>query len=185
VRVVLPLPRSIDTAAQHQQRTLAADDDLPSSERSPEGEPVSVRPIVIRIPECGGLPDAAAGEVVRGWLLLEVGIAEAASGNVRCLADDDAVDSSNMLRAEVRPSQRFAEESELPPSSRVARVSNTPRPAVAAKRVSQPGNSTSVPVPQPTAAVVVAHLAPRSLFWRLLLGMAILVVVVLLALVIR
>jgi hypothetical protein len=62
----------------------------------------SVRPMTIRIPECGGLPDLAASATVRGWLLLHVGIAEEASANVRLLEDDEPLSSSKMVRAEAK-----------------------------------------------------------------------------------
>lgn len=61
------------------------------------------RPIMIRVPECGGLPDSGAGEITRGLLLLTVEIGAEASSNVRIL-DEDSIDSSKMLRAVVRTS---------------------------------------------------------------------------------
>lgn len=148
VQVSLPMQRS---PSGHASTVAALDESL--SEAAPESQPKSARPIVIRIPECGGLPDAASGEIIRGWLLLEVGIADKPSSNVRWLdVDDDPLSSSKLLRAEVRPSgreatgagdsaklitaarslrpSRCAPESDAPPSSRVARVGSTVPPTV-------------------------------------------------------
>jgi hypothetical protein len=138
VRVVLPLPRTIDSAAQQQRcgnANVRCGVCEPLSECAVDSQPESARPIVIRIPECGGLPDADHGQIVRGMLLLEVGVATAASQGVRCLDDTDAVDSSHMLRAETRPTRRIDDDVSQPPSSRVGRVGATRRPPAAEPRV--------------------------------------------------
>jgi hypothetical protein len=62
----------------------------------------SIRPMTIRIPECGGLPESGSTTIVRGWLLLHVGIAEQPSANVHLLDEDEPLSSSKMVRAEVK-----------------------------------------------------------------------------------
>lgn len=147
VQVVLPLQRITEVSerskAQDSDRKLVADSD------SENPSPAGARPVTIRIPECGGLPDAANGAIVRGWLYLEVAIAERPSSSVRAIQNDESLSSSKVLRAEARPSLRNSiaeklravaavrssrppglqedEESE-PPSSRVAPLGSTKPP---------------------------------------------------------
>jgi hypothetical protein len=99
----------------------------------------SVRPLTIRIPECGGLPVSDLTAQVRGWLFLHVGIADEPSAYVRLLDDDEPLSSSKMIRAEAKrvpvsdPDLSEADlpdvvrgretaTSEPPPSTRVAKV---------------------------------------------------------------
>jgi hypothetical protein len=134
VQVVLPQRRYADPS----QSMRLSDEGAPNSERAPDSQPTSVRPVTIRIPECGGLPDTTAGELTRGWLLLEVSFAEFPSANVRCLSDlDDPVSSANMLRAEVRRSSSRAAPDDAP-ESRIARAGSTVPPTIAARRKSAP-----------------------------------------------
>lgn len=150
VQVVLPMQRA--TGSTEHQVPLSSDiDSEPASQRAPDSQPKSARPVVIRIPECGGLPDAAKGDIVRGWLLLEVGIAGSPSPNVRWLdTDEDPLSSSKMLRAEVRPSNKeqatstaptkivnamrsirapqHGDDTIAPPASRIAKVGSTAPP---------------------------------------------------------
>ncbi|MGE5788312.1 MAG: hypothetical protein ACM3ZE_27195, partial [Myxococcales bacterium] len=93
VQVVLPLFSLIE-AAMPQARAAGVG---ASARKGPS------RPIMIRVPECGGLPDSGAGEITRGLLLLTVEIGAEASSNVRIL-DEESIDSSKMLRAVVRTS---------------------------------------------------------------------------------
>jgi hypothetical protein len=149
VQVALPLQPVIEDSEPATASDAALDPTVGSrSERVPESQPKSARPVVIRIPECGGLPDGANGVTVRGWLLLEIGIADVPSSNVRWLDDDDPLSSSKMLRAETRPNDKLAAGDEFrtaaaarsshappqaddggaPPSSRVHRVGSTVPP---------------------------------------------------------
>lgn len=111
VQVVLPLSSLVDSstagtqeepASQRSQATTSPDPGPRSDKR-----PVGPKPIVIRVPECGGLPDSAKGEIIRGWLLLQVDCVGEPSPNVTTL-DDDAIDSSKLLRAVVRSSGKCA-----------------------------------------------------------------------------
>lgn len=144
VQVALPMQPTTD----HVPVVAHAD---AMSDAAPESQPKSTRPIVIRIPECGGLPNSNNGEIIRGWLLLEVAVAEMPSHNLRWLDnDEDPLSSAKLLRAEVRigrkdsapatdaslvvttarslrPSRRSLD-SDAPPSSRVARVGSTVPP---------------------------------------------------------
>lgn len=97
VQVVLPISSLVDGSAPASER--------PPSEAAPRSDkrPTTSKSIVIRVPECGGLPDASQGQFIRGWLLLQVDTAAEASSNVTTL-DEDAIDSSKMLRAAVRSS---------------------------------------------------------------------------------
>lgn len=97
VQVVLPLASLINAAIGSSGGTAGAEG------LSRSGKHATPRPIVIRVPECGGLPDSEKGEIMRGLLLLTVDIAAEASSNVRIL-DEDSIDSSKMLRAVVRTS---------------------------------------------------------------------------------
>lgn len=150
VQVVLPMQWT--PGGTEQQVSPPSDIDRePTSQRAPDSQPKSARPVVIRIPECGGLPDAANGDIVRGWLLLEVGIADSPSPNVRWLdADEDPLSSSKMLRAEVRTSSKeqatsaaptkivnamrsirapqLGDDGISPPASRVAKVGSAAPP---------------------------------------------------------
>jgi hypothetical protein len=149
VQVALPMQRTSSGG----QLATPADDATgePQSQPEPDSQPPSARPIVIRIPECGGLPDATNGAIVRGWLLLEVGVSDVPSSNVRLLdADEDPLSSAKLLRAEVRPSgkaqatlvtvscsirpSRHGDDGGSPPSSRVARVGSTLPPIVEQSR---------------------------------------------------
>ncbi|HEY5962100.1 MAG TPA: hypothetical protein VIV60_36340 [Polyangiaceae bacterium] len=142
VQVVLPMQKSGDPS----QSMRLSGDAAPNSERAPESQPTSVRPVTIRIPECGGLPDLSKGELTRGWLYLEIGLAATPSPNVRRLSEfDDPVSSANMLRAAVRRSSKRVtgglfvptlEDTVEPPSSRVARAGSTKPPSKKAQVIS-------------------------------------------------
>ena len=97
------LPEQGDTLTRLSMQEIASRNGVESKADS-TGKPVakSVRPMTIRIPECGGLPDSGSIAKVRGWLLLHVGIAEQASSNVRLLDDEEPLSSSKMVRAETK-----------------------------------------------------------------------------------
>ncbi len=110
VQVSLPEQGSVDSS-----NPSATDVALSRSESegTPEGvgspslrasSPVA-RPVTIRIPECGGLPEPGSGATARGLLMLQVNIAERPSECVSLLDSDEQYDSSRMLRAEVRSIQ--------------------------------------------------------------------------------
>jgi hypothetical protein len=65
----------------------------------------AAKPVTIRIPECGGLPESGSGATARGLLLLQVNISDRPSECVSLLDADEEYDSSRMLRAEVRSMQ--------------------------------------------------------------------------------
>lgn len=97
------LPEQGDAATRRSMHEVAARNhgQAPSDATEPVKRK-SVRPMIIRIPECGGLPDLSTSAIVRGWLLLHVGIADEASANVRLLDDDEPLSSSKMFRAEAK-----------------------------------------------------------------------------------
>jgi hypothetical protein len=86
-------PTSVGSGQEH-ETDEGAESSLP---------PPSVRPVTIRIPECGGLPEPGSGAKVRGCLLLYVTIADVPSTNLRLADEEEPLSSSKMLRAEVKP----------------------------------------------------------------------------------
>jgi len=122
---------------------------------SPEGTvptgadigPISVRPVTIRIPECGGLPDSGSVGTVRGWLLLNVAIAEEPSVNVKLLDDNDPLSSSRMLRAEVRSIPRQDRPGAVAPKeSRSHPGAGTVKADESGRKLSRPAKTVSVRV---------------------------------------
>jgi hypothetical protein len=161
VQVALPLQKSSETSEATPTVSGSPVQASQSSEHGPDSQPRSARPVLIRIPECGGLPDATKSEVARGWLFLEVGLANEPSQNVRCIDDDDEpLSSSKMLRAELRPN-------EMPPtgdsfaavnpplSSRVPKSTNDndEAPPSRVARVGAEIRPESKPVPESKAVV--------------------------------
>lgn len=175
VQVFLPLQRDTD-AAKH--RAEVGDDGSVGDSTVENHAPKSARPVVIRIPECGGLPDANNGAIIRGWLLLEVGIADAPSSNVRQLDDQDPLSSSKMVRAETRSAdhktgEKFKavivtrsnrpvlpdDDNSDPPSSRVARVGSTKPPERRRVASAVDGAPSHTPKHRRSAAIYVAIVA--------------------------
>jgi hypothetical protein len=140
VQVCLPEQASSDT--QESMLVIARRDSNSSDSGSASRNPV--RPLTIRIPECGGLPEPGSTGIVRGCLFLHVGIAEQPSAHVRLIDDDAPLSSSKMIHAEAKrvlvhkPERSQTTESagsrvldledeasdgeERPPSTRIAKV---------------------------------------------------------------
>jgi hypothetical protein len=172
VQVALPLQKS--TEISEAGPTACGDSAQPNltSERGPDSQPRSARPVLIRIPECGGLPDAAKGDIARGWLFLEVGLANEPSPNVRCIDDDEEpLSSSKLLRAEIRPSEIqpagdvFAV-ADAPLSSRVPKDSSdgdeVPASRVARVGVAIPPASRPAPAAQPDAEAAAPSVVKKA-----------------------
>lgn len=159
VQVVLPLSSLVDSSssgaedpASQRGNAAASPESGPRSDKRPVGQ----KPIVIRVPECGGLPDSSKGEIIRGWLLLQVDCVGEPSPNVTTL-DEDAIDSSKLLRAVVRASGKSATGPSfkavvLPRRSRSAPVTEEPN-ASGTTSASAPARS-NAPKFQAPAAVV-------------------------------
>ncbi|MGC4064211.1 MAG: hypothetical protein QM784_06120 [Polyangiaceae bacterium] len=112
IQVYLPEQRRAEPSRPVGDGPLSSAAPSPGSGREHEMEngaegsiapPPSVRPVTIRIPECGGLPEPGSGAKVRGCLLLHVTIADEPSSNLRLADDEEPLSSSKMLRAEVKP----------------------------------------------------------------------------------
>lgn len=196
VQVALPFQKCATTSA----RARAAIDEIQSSVaadalvggRDGDAAPSSVQPVVIRLPECGGLPDARKGAIVRGFLLLEVGIAAEPSPNVSVLDDDEPLSSSKIPRAETRPSEKRitgeafepcqrprADPAQLagePPSSRVARVGCS-RPPIVEQRVVRASRHSVPELADLVVEPIRVHSGPSwrklrpNVYWGIVLGL--------------
>jgi hypothetical protein len=127
IQVYLPEQRRVEPSHPNAEGPLIGASAAEGNGEAKNAEPPpSVRPVTIRIPECGGLPEPGSGAKVRGCLLLYVTIAAVPSTNLR-LADDEApLSSSKMLRAEVRPEPEDGSDEAEPQSSLTERRASQP-----------------------------------------------------------